>query len=105
MNTRYIEWVKIWKETQEQIGNVIEKENLYPLVMKPPATIEEVEEVEKKLGYTLPATFRHTLLHFSKEVDLFWNMYGEVEDIIPEEFEGISSGLFDGGFITLIWKI
>ncbi|WP_028777254.1 SMI1/KNR4 family protein [Shimazuella kribbensis] len=66
MDTRYIEWVKIWEKTLEQIGDVLQKENIYPLTIKPPATVDEVETVEKKLGYQLPATFRHTLLHFQK---------------------------------------
>ncbi|MCH5585559.1 SMI1/KNR4 family protein [Shimazuella sp. AN120528] len=97
MQEKYKEWVKIWNSTYEQIQRVLPKENIYPLTIHPPATEKEVEQIEKQLGYSLPATFRHTLLHFSKGVDLYWNMYEEIEDMIPEEFEGISSGTIRWG--------
>lgn len=93
----YKKWERFWRKTLDQIRLVIPEENIYPLMIQPPATESEIEELEGKLGYLLPATFRHTLLHFSKGVDLFWNMYEEVEEIIPEEFEGISTGVIRWG--------
>lgn len=97
MQERYRKWVDTWNRTIDQLQNVLPKENIYPFIIQSPATQNEIDEVEKQLGYSLPATFRHTLLHFSKGVDLFWIMYEEVEDTIPEEFEGIGAGTIRWG--------
>jgi hypothetical protein len=97
MDEKYKHWVQAWNSTIEQVRQVIPSENIYPLTILPPATIKEIENIEKKLGYSLPATFRHTLLHFSKGVDLCWFMYDEVEDTIPDEFEGIFSATIRWG--------
>lgn len=55
------------------------------------AKLERVEEIEKKLGYKLPDSFRETVLHFSSKLHIFW----EIENdnpliIVPDEYIGLS---------------
>ena len=44
-----------------------------------PAKEEEILEVEKKLGYTLPKDFRDILLNYSSHFEYFWSTYRDEE--------------------------
>lgn len=46
--------------------------DVHPLVFLPPATVSQVEEVERSLGFALPPSFRDTLLDLSAHVEFRW---------------------------------
>lgn len=73
------EWTVIVSEVKSIGGETSE------IIIERPATIEEVINVEKKLGISLPKDFRDYLLKFSKKVEFYYNFPDEV--IIPNEFE------------------
>lgn len=55
------------------------------------AEIERVENVEEKLGYKLPDSFRETILNFSSKLHIFWEIEGDNPLIlIPEEYIGLN---------------
>lgn len=55
-------------------GHVVDK-ILRNFHIGPPATIGEVEEAEKKLGFAFPSSLRKVLLEFSGSFDVFWYLY------------------------------
>ncbi|AUM63299.1 SMI1/KNR4 family protein [Brevibacillus laterosporus] len=61
-------------------------------VVTQPATIQKVEEIEKKLGVELPLSFRETLLQFSSKIQFSWSLKEDVELIVecPHEFRKFS---------------
>lgn len=89
MNYDYDQWVKDWNSTLEQLRLVISEKDAPPPIIKEPATKEEIEAVEKQLGYQLPSTFRHTLMHFSKEVHLYWSIDEQAQTLPPEISESV----------------
>jgi len=85
----------VWKERLDEfaehiweIGGEIEG----VLVMNP-ATLQKVEEIEKKLGVKLPLSFRETLLQFSSKIQFSWSLREDVELIVecPHEYREFSS--------------
>jgi len=60
-------------------------------IIEAPAKEEEILEVEKKLGYTLPKDFRDILLNYSSHFEYFWSTYKDPEEEqieFPENIEG-----------------
>lgn len=96
MNYDYDQWVQDWKTTLEQLRLVISKGAASQPIIKEPATQQEIEELEDFLGYRLPSTFRHTLLHFSKSVNLWWNFYeDQLSQTLPKELNQSVFGKID----------
>ncbi|GKX34889.1 MAG: hypothetical protein MnENMB40S_25070 [Rhizobiaceae bacterium MnEN-MB40S] len=60
------------------------------LQIERPATEDEIVDVERQLGVSLPVSFRHTLLTFSRAVDMSWYLPDDFD--LPDEFTGIFSG-------------
>lgn len=55
-----------------------------------PATEEEIQNVEKKIGIRLPKSFRKILLEFSKSVNFYWNLPDKLD--LPNELNEIFAG-------------
>ncbi|KQL43665.1 hypothetical protein AN963_29940 [Brevibacillus choshinensis] len=66
-----------------EIGGDIEE-----VLVTKPATLQQVEEIEKKLGVKLPLSFRETLLQFSSKIQISWSLMEDVELIVecPQEY-------------------
>lgn len=64
-----------------------------------PATKEQVEDLEKKLGITLPKSFKKVLLEFSSELDYYWFFPNDFE--LEDEFAGIFSGSIHWGLESI----
>lgn len=69
------------------------------LLIEEPASIEKIEQMEKRLGVKLPSSFRKVLMEFSENVTFYW--YLPDENTMPEEFSGIFSGNLDWALNTL----
>lgn len=69
------------------------------LVFEPPATIEQVIEVEDKLGYSIPQDFRNVLLRTSAHCEFRWFLPNDFR--LPDEFRQLFSGELHWG-ITFI---
>ena len=76
----------------ERIGRLLLRRGyeVWPLHFEPPAAETEVEELEKRLGLTLPTSFRDALLALSGNVDFTW-FAPEALTFAPP-FDGIFSG-------------
>ena len=61
-----------------------------PLTIKPPATPDEINKVEKELGLGLPASFRRVLTAFASAFELSWFLPDGTEP--PDPVSGIFSG-------------
>ncbi|MGG0274172.1 SMI1/KNR4 family protein [Bacillus rhizoplanae] len=83
----YEQILKAWKNTLERVQ---ETEGATFFLVQSAAAIEEVIAVEKKLGITLPSSFRDTLLTFSKRVEVGWSFSDGV--MLPKKFNDIFSG-------------
>jgi hypothetical protein len=59
-----------------------------PFVVEPPASLEEIAQLERSLDLTLPTSFRSTLLSLSRAVDWSWR----TDEDFPEPFSDIFSG-------------
>jgi hypothetical protein len=57
----------------------------------PPATKEEVKQMEEQLGYPLPSAYKECLLSYSKQVGVRWWLRNDVQ-FLPKQFHEISSG-------------
>ena len=68
--------LNLFLEKIEDLGGEVE-----PLTIEKPATEEEVQAVEAKLGYTLPTHFREVLLENTAHLEFWW----DIDDIIDEE--------------------
>ncbi|WP_284640778.1 SMI1/KNR4 family protein [Paenibacillus silviterrae] len=77
-----------WEQTQQQIHSIGGKGS--QLVVEPPATIEQIDQIENRLGYKLPESFRNVLLHYSKHVYFRW--FFPDETIVPVRFREIFAG-------------
>ncbi|MGC5325190.1 SMI1/KNR4 family protein [Brevibacillus sp. SYSU BS000544] len=61
------------------------------VLVKPPATLEQIEDAENKLGVKLPPSFRTAMLEFSAGVEFSWRLPDD-EDVsipLPQDFRGI----------------
>ena len=67
--------LNLFLEKIEDLGGEVE-----PLTIEKPATEEEIEAVEAKLGYTLPPHFREVLLENTAHLDFYW----DINDITDE---------------------
>ena len=74
-------------------------------IIEAPAKEEEILEVEKKLGYTLPKDFRDILLNYSSHFEYFWSTYRDEEEEqieFPEKFCSIFAGDLHWGLKFLL---
>lgn len=60
------------------------------LVIRPPATEQEIERVEHQLGRSLPSSFKQALLHIAGEFSFCWFMPEDHK--FPEPYHNIFSG-------------
>ena len=76
----------------DRIGRLLLKRgyDVRPLIVEPPATRTEVEQLEKQLGSTLPQSFRDALLAVSRSVDFTW--FAPPDLTFDPPFDGIFSG-------------
>lgn len=81
-------WPARWEEAlaacRAKGGDVL------PLVVAPPATPAELQEVEVALGLRLPESLRSTLLGFSKQVQMSWQLPHGTRP--PDELRSIFGG-------------
>lgn len=63
--------------------------------VEPPATIAQVDEVEKELGVVLPPSFRFALLTLSRSVSWSWHSSGEFQPPFEQIFAGELSWSLD----------
>jgi hypothetical protein len=82
---RYEKMRRQWEEILERVERVGGKTRME---IGPPATEEEVRLVEERLGRSLPDSFRHVLLGFSKEVEVWW--FFPDPTIMPDELREVS---------------
>jgi hypothetical protein len=87
-NYEYKKLIDKWNDILNKITLVGGKTR--KLIIEAPATEEEIIEKEKRLGFSLPQTFREVLLNFSKHIELSW--YFPNETNLPNEFREIFSG-------------
>lgn len=78
-------WIERWKETLEAIEQIGGEAS--ELHIAKPATKEQVETIEKHLGYRLPESFREVLLNFSATVEFNWDLNDAIE--LPDTLRGI----------------
>jgi hypothetical protein len=88
------DWVTRWKKTSEAI-KLLGGESDGVSIGKP-VSEKQVVEIEAKLGYRLPESFRDVVLNFAGSVDFGWQLNDCIE--LPEEFVGIFGG-------ECIWNI
>ncbi len=84
----FTKWVEAWNEVlnkvREQGGDIQELE------LEPPASPEELHDMEKELGVRIPASLRELLGKHTGKLYFRWVLPDEA--ILPEEFKEIFSG-------------
>jgi hypothetical protein len=88
MMNQFIQYRAKWEQTQKKIQSI--KGKASSLILEPPATIEEIGQIENKLGYILPASFRNVLLQYSKHVYFRWSFPDKT--VVPFKFKEIFAG-------------
>lgn len=81
-------WVTRWQTTLAMIERLGGEGK--GLQIGKPASEQQIERVEQKLGLRLPESFRETLLDFSGHVDFGWNLNDCIK--LPGALKSISSG-------------
>ncbi|CAH2213863.1 SMI1/KNR4 family protein [Tepidibacter aestuarii] len=81
-------WTERWEKTLEAVQSL--NGDIRKFKICKPASQNEVEEVEKKLGFKLPISFRKVLLEFSSSVNFEWYLPDNIE--LPQELREIFSG-------------
>jgi cell wall assembly regulator SMI1 len=81
-------WITRWEKTIEAIKLIGGDSN--GILVGKPATEQQVINIEEKLGYRLPESFRDVLLNFAGSVDFGWELNDCVD--LPEEFREIFAG-------------
>ena len=83
------QWIKRWNTATKACCNLGgEAEGL---LVKPPATLKQIEDVEKNLGVKLPPSFRTVLLEFSAAMEFSWRLPDDefLSIPLPHEFRGV----------------
>ncbi|WP_339056050.1 SMI1/KNR4 family protein [Fusobacterium animalis] len=96
----FINELKKFQKRIENIGGHIRETKI-----EAPAKEEEILEVEKKLGYSLPKDFRDVLLNYSSHFEYFWSTYKDSEEEqieFPEKFCAIFAGNLHWGLDLLL---
>ena len=96
----FINELKKFQKGIENIGGYIRETKI-----EIPAKEEEILEVEKKLGYSLPKDFRDVLLNYSSHFEYFWSTYKDPEEEkieFPEKFCAIFAGNLHWGLDLLL---
>ncbi|WCN36477.1 SMI1/KNR4 family protein [Aneurinibacillus uraniidurans] len=88
MNKNYTIFIEQWNDILSKIHGIGGK--IKDLSVDSPATLEEINDIEYKLGFSLPEDFKDLLLNFSKAVYFRWSLPDEVN--VPDEFSEIFSG-------------
>lgn len=92
--------LNFFAENIKKIGGDVE-----PIKIKNPATTEQVENLEKNLGFELPQALKEVFLNFSAGIDFYWDILkilDENEDFLPEEFCEICSGELNFDIDTIL---
>lgn len=84
----YENWVTQWKGTLESLTSI--GGDTRELVVKDRAVEADLVEVEKKLGYRIPDSFRNVMLEFSSQVYMNWFLPNNYD--LPGVFKSIFSG-------------
>lgn len=87
-NNKYEELVSKWTKIIEKL----ERNNITfrPFEFGEKATLQEIMEKEKELGFRLPPSYRHVVQNFTKSFSFSYNFSDNI--IVPEEFAEIASG-------------
>lgn len=98
MKEKILERLYWFKNRIDELGGYAE------FSIKEPATEEQVIEIEKQLGYTIPEDFRKTLLEFSSHLYFYWNIYKKEKEIVelPDALIQIFSGSLEFGLNSII---
>ena len=83
-------WVDCWRRAIIAARSHGVDESAIRLEIAPPATEEQVRQVETTLKFRLPEQFRQTLLEFSGRVHFFW--YLRRDDAPPGPLSGVFCG-------------
>ncbi|MCC5891957.1 SMI1/KNR4 family protein [Exiguobacterium sp.] len=78
----------------EQLGGEVGE-----VTIAEPASSDEVLQMEKRLGVSLPKSYKRVLLEFSGEFCFYWSLPDDMEQ--PHEFRKISSGTVQWGLKSL----
>ncbi len=81
-------WITRWEKTIEAIKLIGGESN--GIHIGKPASEQEIIDIEEKLGYKLPESFRDVLLNFARSVDCGWELNDCID--LPKEFRGIFAG-------------
>lgn len=96
----FINELEKFQKRIENIGGYIRK-----IEIGAPTKEEEILEVEKKLGYSLPKDFRDILLNYSSHFEYYWNIYrdeNEKQIELPDNFKAIFCGNLHWGLDLLL---
>ncbi|AAL95424.1 Hypothetical protein FN1228 [Fusobacterium nucleatum subsp. nucleatum ATCC 25586] len=75
----FIQELKKFQKGIENVGGYIRETKI-----EAPAKEEEILEIEKKLGYSLPEDFRDILLNYSSHFEYYWTSDRESDNRIIE---------------------
>ncbi|WP_422660593.1 SMI1/KNR4 family protein [Paenibacillus sp. EC2-1] len=83
---------ELFRERIDRIANRIREfgGEVQELIIKDPATKDQIQSVENKLGVLLPESFKYVLLNFSAEFSFRWYLPDNFE--LPYEYRGVFSG-------------
>lgn len=96
----FINELEKFQKRIENIGGYIRE-----IEIGAPTKEEEILEVEKKLGYSLPKDFRDILLNYSSHFEYYWNIYrdeNEKQIELPDNFKAIFCGNLHWGLDLLL---
>ncbi|TQR15401.1 SMI1/KNR4 family protein [Psychrobacillus vulpis] len=76
----------------EQILHKLENNNgkVHPIEIGKKAALQEVEAIEKELGYKLPPSYKYILYNLGKSLSFYYSF--SEDTIIPSEYKEIYSG-------------
>ncbi len=88
MEASYAEWVRRWQaalDACQRMGG-----EAHEMAILPPASEEDIAQVEAEIGRVLPTSFRKVLTEFSGHLSLDWYLPDNV--VLPQELREIFSG-------------
>ncbi|KZE48990.1 hypothetical protein AV540_15525 [Brevibacillus parabrevis] len=92
VNSPWKNWITRWQNMLDAVTKMGGAAD--DLTIEPPATLQQVEEIEHGLGIHLPISFRNTVLDFSAKIKFSWSLPEDDKLTIPlpSEFSGIFRG-------------
>lgn len=93
---------ELFRERIDRIANQIREigGEVQDLKIEEPATVDQIESIEHKLGVSLPESFKHVLLHFSAAFSFRWFLPDDFE--LPDKYRGIFSGRVDWNLNNIV---